>query len=129
MTHANEDPYIFEYLVDLSQAKVTAEQPLKFVEAIYSADGNTITLGSQIIFDPSLELANSLNYKIQLDDSTTEGMNSSIKAEFGKTVFAVLKQLVVALPLRRPVIVFKNNNNQLGKDSFRQYYFKWFIEP
>ncbi len=103
VTHANEDPYTFEYLVDYTQARLTGEQKQRYVEAVYSADGNNLNLGSHIVFDPSLEIANSLNYKVNLDSSFNGVNASTLKPEFGKTVFAVLKQLVISLPLRKIV--------------------------
>lgn len=103
-THSSEDPYVFEYLVDFSQTKVSNEQKSKYAEAIFLEGNNNIIFGTQIIFDPNNEVSNSLNYKISLDTSFSAGGSSpSVKPDFGKNVFMALKHLTVALPLKRVV--------------------------
>lgn len=105
LSHGNEDPYTYEYLVDFSQAKVSAEQKSRFAEVICSQEGNSINIGSQIVYDPNAELAT----KASLDTSfQSSGSATASKPDFGKNVFIVLKQFTISLPLKRIVIFIRN---------------------
>lgn len=102
-SHGNEDPYTYEYLVDFSQAKVSAEQKSRYAEVICSQEGNSINIGTQIVYDPNAELAT----KASLDTSfQSTGSATASKPDFGKNVFIVLKQFTISLPLRRIVLIF-----------------------
>jgi len=107
MTHCNEDPYIYEFLVDLSSIKVTPEQKTKYAEAHFPPEGNGVTLGTQIVYDANTELTQNANYKVNLDSSfQSTASSASTKPDFGKNVFLILKQLSISLPLRRIVRVY-----------------------
>ena len=101
-SHSNEDPYVYEFLVDFSQIKVSAEQKIKPVEVYYLHGENNIVVGTQVIFDANSELGNHLNYQGNLDTSfQSTGSQSSMKPDFGKNVFIVLKYFTISIPLKR----------------------------
>ena len=103
LSHSEEDPYVFEFIVDLSQANLSADQSACYAQASYTEDGNNITLGTQFIHDTNSTIKDSyqmnLDTSIQSTGSVTEG-----KPEFGKNVFLALKHLTATLPLVRNVI-------------------------
>lgn len=104
LTHSSEDPYTYEFMVDLSQIKVTAEQKAKYAEAYFPPEGNGVTLGTQIVYDPNNEVTQTANYKVNLDSSfQSTASTTSGKPDFGKNIFLVLKQLSISLPLKRIV--------------------------
>src|SRR5689334_5887498 len=106
VTHADEDPYTFEFLVDLSKISLNSDLTNQFFEASYAEEGNNITLGSQIVYESQLDLKNNVNYQVNLDTSyqnMSTGSNASGKPEFGRTAFLVLKQFSATLPLFRKV--------------------------
>jgi len=100
-SHSNEDPYTFEFLADLSTIRVTADQKSKFVEAYYLEGGNNIICGTQVIFDPNAEVAQNLNYKVNLDTSFSGQASPSVKPDWGKNLFVVLKYFTFSLPLKK----------------------------
>lgn len=101
-TNSSEEPYTFETIMDFSQTKVSSEQKQKFAEACYFEGNNNIVCGVRITFDPNAELASSLNYKMNLDTSFTNGSSSpSVKPDFGKNVFLTFKHFVFTLPFKR----------------------------
>lgn len=101
-SHSNEDPYVYEFLVDFSQIKVSAEQKIKPVEVYYLHGENNIVVGTQVIFDANSELGSHLNYQGNLDTSfQSTGSQSSMKPDFGKNVFIVLKYFTISIPLKR----------------------------
>lgn len=104
MSHANEDPYTYEYLVDFSQVKLSAEQKSKFAEVLCHQEGNSALIGAQIIYDATSELSNNLNYKMNLDSSfQSTSSTTSAKPDFGKNVFVSFKHFSINLPLKRIV--------------------------
>lgn len=104
MSHASEDPFTFEYLIDFSQVKLSADQKNKFAEVHCYQDGNSIMIASQIIYDPNSELSSGLNYKINLDTSfQSTGSTATAKPDFGKNVFVSFKYFTISLPLKRIV--------------------------
>lgn len=101
LSHGNEDPFTYEYLVDFSQAKVSAEQKSRFAEVTCSQEGNSIIIGSQIVYDPTAAEAGS---KANLDSSfQSASSTTSTRPDFGKNVFITLKQFSISLPLKRIV--------------------------
>ena len=105
MSHSNEDPYVFEFLMDFSQIKLGLNQKSKFAEAFYLQGGNNIILGSEVVFDPANETGGS-NQKAALDSSfqSTGSTTTPSKPDFGKNLFVMLKNVSISLPLKRIVI-------------------------
>ncbi len=108
MTHSSEDPYVYEFLADFSQCKISPDQGSKYAEVYFPVEGNGVTLGTQIVYDNNTEITKQVNYKVNLDSSfqSTNSTTSSAKPDFGKNVYLVLKQLSVALPLKRIVTTY-----------------------
>jgi hypothetical protein len=101
-THSSEEPYTFECIMDFSQSKVTSEAKTKFAEAYYFEGNNNIVCGVKMTFDPNAELTNTLNYKMNLDTSFSNGSSSpSVKPDFGKNVFLTFQHFVFTLPFKR----------------------------
>lgn len=101
-THSSEEPFTFECIMDFSQTKVTSESKAKFAEAFYMEGNNNIVCGVKMTFDPNAELANTLNYKMNLDTSFSNGSSSpSVKPDFGKNVFLTFQHFVFTLPFKR----------------------------
>jgi len=101
LSHSNEDPIAFEFLMDFSQVKLGLNQKSKFAEAFYLQNGNNVIIGTEVVFDPANEI---LNKKGVLDSSfQSTGSSTPGKPDFGKNVFAVLKHLSISLPLKRIV--------------------------
>lgn len=118
MSHANEDPYTYEYLVDFSQVKLSADQKNRFAEILCLQEGNSILIATQIIYDPNAELTSNLNYKMNLDTSfQSTGSTVPAKPDFGKNVFICFKHFSINLPLKRIVSFFSFN---LAKFSNRR---------
>ena len=112
LTHSTEDPYVYEFLVDLSSVKVTAEQKTRYVEAYFPPEGNGIVLGAQVVYDSNTELSSQVNYKVNLDSSFQSTASATpSKPDFGKNVFMILHQLSVSLPLKRMEKLVQNNAN------------------
>jgi len=112
LTHSTEDPYVYEFLVDLSSVKVTAEQKSRYVEAYFPPEGNGIVLGTQVVYDSNTELSSQVNYKVNLDSSFQSTASSTpSKPDFGKNVFTILHQVSVYLPLKRMEKLVQNNAN------------------
>lgn len=104
LTHSNEDPYTYEFITDFSQVRATADDKSNYAEAYFPPDGNNIVLGTQIVYDANSELSTNLGYKVNLDSSfQSTTSTSSARPEFGKTLFLVLKQISINLPLKRLV--------------------------
>ena len=103
LSHSDEDPYVFDFLVDLSQANLSADQPATYAQASYTEDGNNITLGTQFIHDVNSTIKNS--YQMNLDTSM-QSTGSEGRPEFGKNVFLALKQFTATLPLVRNVHLY-----------------------
>ena len=105
MSHANEDPYYYEYLVDFSQVKLSSEQKNKFAEVVCAQEGNNMMIGTQIVYDPNVDLAPksmaNLDSSFQSTSSTT-----SAKPDFGKNVYVSFKHFSINLPLKRIVSTF-----------------------
>jgi len=102
MSHASEDPFTYEYLIDFSQVKLSSDQKNKFAEVHCFQDGNSIMIASQIVFDPNSELSSGLNYKMNLDSSfQSTGSAANPKPDFGKNVFVSFKYFTISLPLKR----------------------------
>ena len=112
LTHSTEDPYVYEFLVDLSSVKVNADQKSRYAEAYFPPEGNGIVLGTQIVYDSSSELSSQVNYKVNLDSSFQSTASSTpSKPDFGKNIFLILHQLPVTLPLKRMEKLVQNNAN------------------
>jgi len=110
LTHSTEDPYVYEFLVDLSSVKVNADQKSKYAEAYFPPEGNGIVLGAQVVYDSSSELTSQVNYKVNLDSSFQSTASSTpSKPDFGKNIFLILHQLSVYLPLKRMEKLVQNN--------------------
>jgi hypothetical protein len=102
MSHANEDSYTFEFLMDFSQVKLGLNEKSKFAEAFYLQGGNNIIIGSEIVFDPANELSGVLNQKAALDSSfQSTGSTTPGKPDFGKNLFVVMQHISISLPLKR----------------------------
>lgn len=110
VTHAEEDPYVFELLVDLSQVNLNLGKASNhFVEASYYEEGNNMTLGGQIVYDNNNDLKSTMNYQMNLDSSfQSTGSSTPGKPEFGKNVFFALRQFSASLPLNRLVSIYCN---------------------
>jgi len=100
--HSEEEPYIFEFLIDLSKLNLASEQPEYFIEANYNEENNQIKLEAQIVCDPTSDLKNHMTNSMSLDQSS--GTLTAGKPEFGRNIFLVLKQVSTSLPLVRQVI-------------------------
>jgi len=101
MSHANEDPFTYEYLVDFSQVKLSADQKNKFAEVLCLQDGNNILIATQIVYDPNAEFS-----KANLETSfQSTGSTTSSKPDFGKNVFISFKYFSISLPLKRVVSI------------------------
>ncbi len=107
VSHSDEDPYVFEYLVDLSKISIGSEQPEQTIEASYTEDNNNIKLVFQILYDTNNDLKSNMNQSMSLDVSNNNLSTSATAAgrpEFGRNVFLLIKQFTASLPLTNKVV-------------------------
>ena len=109
VSHSDEDPYVFEYLVDLSKISISSEQPEQTIEASYTEDNNNIKLVFQILYDTNNDLKSNMNMSMSLDVSNNNLSTSATAAgrpEFGRNVFLLIKQFTASLPLTNKIVPF-----------------------
>jgi len=102
--HSEEEPYSFEFLIDLSKLNLASEQSEYFIETTHVEDNNHIKLEAQIVCDPTNDLKTHMTNSMSLDQSSST-LNTG-KPEFGRNIFLVLKQFSTNLPLGRSVTFF-----------------------
>jgi len=111
VSHSDEDPYVFEYLVDLSKITINAEQPEQTIEACYTEDNNNIKLVFQILYDTNNDLKSNMNLNCSMSlDVSNNNLSTSATAagrpEFGRNVFLLIKQFSASLPLTNKIVFF-----------------------
>lgn len=106
-------------MVDMSEHKLNSETKMKNLEISFvtllfcgrtnllhekkNQEGNSVRLGVQAVFDPNNEYVGSVNYKIPLPD--TNPSSPSVRPDFARATFYILKYLMIDLPLKRPAPV------------------------